>query len=44
MLLKGGRIAVSGPKRATLTAAHLADTFDAPITLHEVDGYYYAHG
>ena len=43
VLLKGGRVAFDGPKRAILTSAHLTAVYDAPIALHEVDDYYYAH-
>ncbi len=42
ILLKQGRILASGPKRSILTAGHLSDLFDSPVSLDEVDGYFYA--
>ena len=42
ILLRNGRILASGPKRSVLTADHLTDLFEMPITLEEEDGYYYA--
>lgn len=42
ILLKDGRVACAGPKRSTLTPANLSRLFDAPIALHEADGYYHA--
>jgi iron complex transport system ATP-binding protein len=42
ILLRGGRIAADGPKRSMLTADRLSELFDAPITLDENEGYYYA--
>ena len=42
ILLRGGRIAADGPKRSVLTADRLSELFDAPITLDENEGYYYA--
>jgi iron complex transport system ATP-binding protein len=42
VLLKGGRVAYAGAKRATLTAAHLTSLFDAPVSMEERDGFYYA--
>jgi len=42
ILLRDGRVAADGPKRAVLTAERLTELFDAPIALEENDGYYYA--
>ena len=42
ILLRGGRIAADGPKRSVLTADRLSELFEAPITLDENEGYYYA--
>jgi len=42
VLLRDGRVAATGPKRSVLTAERLSDLFDAPITLDESEGYYYA--
>jgi iron complex transport system ATP-binding protein len=42
ILLREGRVAAAGPKRTVLTAERLSDLFNAPITLEEHDGYYYA--
>ncbi len=42
LLLSGGRIITAGPKRAVLTSEHLSTLFDAPVTVDEDDGYYYA--
>ena len=42
VLLRGGRIVASGPKRSVLTAEGLSALFDAPIAIDEQDGYYYA--
>jgi iron complex transport system ATP-binding protein len=42
ILLHRGRVAAEGPKDAILTDARLTDLFEAPITLEESDGYYYA--
>ena len=42
ILLRSGRIAADGPKRSVLTADRLSELFDAPITLEENEGYYYA--
>jgi iron complex transport system ATP-binding protein len=42
ILLREGRIAADGPKRSVLTADRLTTLFNAPITLDENDGYYYA--
>jgi len=41
ILLKSGRVAYSGPKKAMLTSDVLTDVYGAPVTLHEVDGYYF---
>jgi iron complex transport system ATP-binding protein len=43
LLLKRGRVAYSGPKRSILISEHLSAVYEAPIELHEGDGYYYAH-
>jgi iron complex transport system ATP-binding protein len=43
ILLARGRVAVSGAKTETLTSENLTTVFGAPITLHTVDGAYYAH-
>jgi len=42
LLLRGGSIVASGPKRTVLTADHLSDLFGAPVAVEEEDGYYYA--
>jgi iron complex transport system ATP-binding protein len=42
ILLKEGRVVCAGPKQSTLTAANLSFLFNAPITLHEANGYYHA--
>lgn|SRR5262245_12074156 len=42
VLLKNGRVACVGDKRAILTAANLSALFDAPITLDEVGSRYFA--
>ena len=42
ILLRDGRLAADGPKRAVLTAERLTELFDAPIALEENDGYYHA--
>jgi iron complex transport system ATP-binding protein len=39
ILLKGGRILCDGPKVDVLTAPHLSDAFDAPLTVDVADGY-----
>jgi len=43
ILLKRGRAAFAGPKRAVLTSDRLSEVYEAPIALHEVDSYYFAH-
>jgi iron complex transport system ATP-binding protein len=43
ILLRDGRIAGDGPKRATLTAARLSELFGVPVAIEEADGYLYAH-
>jgi iron complex transport system ATP-binding protein len=43
LLLRRGRVAYDGPKRAVLTAANLTDVFDAPVTVAEADGYFSLH-
>ena len=42
ILMRDGRVAAAGPKRSVLTAEHLSGLFDAPITLEESEGYFYA--
>ena len=42
ILLREGRVVAAGPKRSVLTAERLSGLFNAPITLEEHDGYYYA--
>lgn len=42
ILLRGGRILESGPKRAVLTAERLSGLFDAPVFVDEDQGYFYA--
>ena len=42
ILLRGGRILASGPKRSVLTAERLSELFDAPISIEEGEGYFYA--
>ena len=42
VLLQAGRIAASGPKETVLTAERLSALFDAPISLEESAGYFYA--
>ena len=42
MLLRGGRILGSGPKRMVLTDERLSRLFDAPISVDEQEGYFYA--
>lgn len=42
ILLRGGRILASGPKRSLLTAERLSGLFDAPVSIDEEKGYYYA--
>ena len=42
VLLREGRIAATGPKRLVLTRRALSDLFNAPISLDEHDGYFYA--
>ena len=41
VLLERGRIAVDGTKRQVLTEQHLGDVFDAPLVVHEANGYYH---
>ncbi len=43
ILLKRGRAAFAGPKRAVLTSDRLSEVYEAPIALHQVDSYYFAH-
>src|SRR6185295_804905 len=40
ILLQRGRVACDGPKAAVLTAERLSETFGAPLTIEEADGYY----
>lgn len=42
ILIKNGRIAGSSPKREMMTSEKLGELFDGPVTLDEIDGYYYA--
>jgi iron complex transport system ATP-binding protein len=42
ILLRGGRILASGPKRSVLTSERLSALFDAPISIDEGEGYFYA--
>lgn len=42
VFLRRGRVAAAGAKRSTLTAANLSAVFEAPITLQEAGGYFYA--
>ena len=42
ILLREGRVVAAGPKQSTLTAERLSSLFDAPITLEESEGYFYA--
>jgi iron complex transport system ATP-binding protein len=42
ILLQNGRVSDEGSKAAMLTAERLTGLFEAPVTLHEMDGYYYA--
>jgi iron complex transport system ATP-binding protein len=42
ILVSEGKIAAAGSKRDILTPAHLSKLFNAPITLEEADGYFYA--
>ena len=41
VLLKRGRVAYDGPKADVLTAPHLSDAFDAPLTVDAADGYFH---
>lgn len=42
LLLRDGKVVDSGPIDETLTSESLAETFDAPLTLHRRDGRYSA--
>jgi iron complex transport system ATP-binding protein len=42
VLLRAGRVAVSGSKASVLTSTHLSTIFDAPVELQAVGDYYYA--
>jgi len=42
VLLRAGRVAVSGSKASILTSTHLSTVFDAPVELQAVGGHYYA--
>ncbi len=41
ILLRRGRVAWDGSKRAVLTAERLSDTFGAPLAIEEANGYYH---
>ncbi len=41
ILLKSGRVARAGPKKTTLTSEVLTEVYGAPVTLQEVNGYYF---
>jgi iron complex transport system ATP-binding protein len=41
ILLRAGRVAFDGSKRAALTASHLSEVFDVPITVGESSGYFH---
>jgi iron complex transport system ATP-binding protein len=43
ILLRRGRVDSDGPKPAALTAERLSETFGAPVTIEEANGYYSAH-
>jgi iron complex transport system ATP-binding protein len=43
ILLRRGRVAYDGPKAAVLTAANLADVFDAAVTVDQANGYFKVH-
>jgi iron complex transport system ATP-binding protein len=42
ILLRAGRIAGDGPKRAMLTAEALSRVFDVQVAIDEAGGYHYA--
>jgi len=42
ILLRLGRVACDGPKPAVLTAERLSETFGAPLTIKQANGYYSA--
>ena len=42
VLLHDGRVAAAGPKRSVFDGRGLSDLFNAPISIEEHDGYYYA--
>ena len=42
VLLKQGRVVVAGPKKTILSPVYLEQAFDAPMTVDEVDGYFYS--
>ena len=42
LLLRDGRILVSGSKESVMTGEHLSALFQAPVTVESADGYYYA--
>ena len=42
VLLREGRIVAAGAKGSVLTSHRLSDVFDAPISLEEHAGYFYA--
>jgi iron complex transport system ATP-binding protein len=43
ILLRRGRVAHDGPKRAVLTAQNLTDVFAAPVVVDEGNGYFNMH-
>jgi iron complex transport system ATP-binding protein len=43
ILLRRGRVAYDGPKAAVLTAANLAEVFDAAVTVDQANGYFKVH-
>jgi iron complex transport system ATP-binding protein len=42
ILLHRGRVLLDGPKARVLTSAHLSEMFEAPVSVHEANGYYSA--
>jgi iron complex transport system ATP-binding protein len=42
ILLRDGRILMSGPKQSVLTPEHLSALFEAQVAVDSADGYYYA--
>jgi iron complex transport system ATP-binding protein len=41
LLIKEGRIVVSGPRKEALTSATLSEAFDCEIELNDEDGHYW---